>query len=132
MKDNRDDGIAEGWFGCWVLLDGLAHVGRDNWCSRGPRRSLVAAIFRSSANRTGKIGGPERTCVGLHRLHARPVRISLGYFEGYTSGSRDSPRAPVGPSQMASQTAFGFFHLFLTQIMFSFTIIILSRFYKKV
>ena len=70
MKYNRGDSLAEGWSGFLGLLDGFAHVGRETWCSRAPRRSLVAAIIQRAATCTGMIVGPTWTSVGLYTLHA--------------------------------------------------------------
>ena len=89
------------------LLDGLAHVSREPWCSRGPRRALVAAIFRWSATRTGTIGSTVWTGVGLRTLHARTVHTALEYREGYRPGGCGGPLVPGDPSLTASQTAFG-------------------------
>ena len=106
MKDDRGDGLAEDRGGFLGLLDGFDHVGREPWCSRGPRRALVAEIIRWAATRTGTIGGPAWTGVGLHALHARPVRTALGCREGYRPGGHGGPRVSGGPSLTASQTAF--------------------------
>ena len=99
-------GLPEGRGGLLVLIDGLYHIGSDPWCSRGPRRAPVAAIFRWEVTCTGMNSGLEQTCVGLHKLYARPVRTALGYREGYRSGGRNRPLVPGGPLQTALQTAF--------------------------
>ena len=92
-------GLPEGRGGLLVLIDGLYHMVSDPWCSRGPRRAPVAAIFRWAATRIGTIGGPSRTGVGLHALHARTVRTALGYREGHRSGGRRGPCVPGSPLQ---------------------------------
>ena len=97
MKDDRGDDLAEVWGGFLGILDVLAHVGRDTWCSKGPRRAPVAAIYRWEATHTGKIYSPELIGVGLHALHARPVRKELGYCEGYRYGGRSRPRVIWAP-----------------------------------
>ena len=82
MKDNQGGGLAEGRGVFLSLLDGLARVGCEPWCINVPRRAPVAAISQWAATRTGKIGGLERTRVGLHTFHARPVRTAPGYCDG--------------------------------------------------
>ena len=57
MKDDQGIGLTEGWGGFLGLIDGLAHVGRDPWCSRGPHRDPVVAIFQWEDTHTGTIGG---------------------------------------------------------------------------
>ena len=89
------------------LLDGLDRVVREPWYSRGPRKAPIAAISLWAATRTGTIGDPSWTCVGLHAVYAQLVRTSLGYREGYRSGGCGGPRVTGRPSQTASQTAFG-------------------------
>ena len=84
----------------------FTHVGREPWCSRGPCRDPVAAIFRWETARTGTIGGPAWTCVGLHTPHTRPVCISLGYHDGYRSGGRGVPHVPGTLLQTKLQTLF--------------------------
>ena len=76
----------------------FVHIGCEPWCSRGPRRTPVATIFLWSAPCTGTIGSPVWKCIGLHTLHARPVRTSLGYCEGYMYGVCGRPCVHVGPS----------------------------------
>ena len=73
------------------LLDVLDHVFHEPWCDRGPRRAPFATIFRWVATRTGMIGGPAWTCVGLHTLQARMVRTTLGYRERYRSSGCRGP-----------------------------------------
>ena len=90
-----------------VLADVLAYIGCEPWCSRGLRRSPVAAIFLWVDTRTGTIDGLAWTGVGLHALHARPVRTAPGFSEGYRPRGSYRPRVPGGPLLMASQTAFG-------------------------
>ena len=90
------------------LLNGFYHAGREPWCSRGPRRAPVAEIFRRATARAGMIGGPAWTGVGLHALHARPVRTALECRERYRSGGYGGPRVYWGdPLQTASLTEFG-------------------------
>ena len=81
------------------LLDGLDRVVREPWYSRGPRKAPIAAISLWAATRTGTIGDPSWTCVGLHAVYAQLVRTSLGYREEYKSGGRNRPSIPGGPSQ---------------------------------
>ena len=89
------------------LLNVFAHVGSERWCSRGPCRAPVAAIFQWATACAGTIGGPEWTGVGMHTRHGWPVRTSLGYREWYRYGShiRHHVSSPP-PSQKASLTAF--------------------------
>ena len=56
MKDDRGNGLEEGWGRFLGLLGGFAHVCRDPWYSRDPRRSLVVVIIRWADARTGRIG----------------------------------------------------------------------------
>ena len=99
--------MKEGWGGHLVLLNVFAHVGRVPWCSRGPCRALVAAIFLWTTARAGTIGGPSWTGVGLHALHALPVRTSLGFRERYRSGGHVGTHVSWDPLQTTSLTAFG-------------------------
>ena len=89
------------------LLDAFAHFGRDPWCSRGPFRAQVLAIFRWATARAGTIVGPAWIYVGLHTLNARPVRTELGCTGRYRSGSNDGTRVSWGPAQTALLTPFG-------------------------
>ena len=107
MKDDRFYGLAEGWAGFLVLLDGFAHVGCEPWCSRALRRDLVAAIIQWITARAGAIGGPEWTGVGLNVLYAQMVCTALGCREGYRPGIHYTPHVSGGPSMTALQTAFG-------------------------
>ena len=87
-KTTRGDDTTEGPGGFLGLLDVLTHVGCDPWCSRGPCRASVAAIFRWATTCAGTIGDPAWTGFGLHVLHALPLRKSLGCRERYrTSGN---------------------------------------------
>ena len=79
------------------FLDGLAHVGREPWYSRGLRRAPVVAVVRWSSTCTGTISGLEWTCVSLHALNAPPVRTALGFCEGDRTCGRGGPRVPGGP-----------------------------------
>ena len=45
MKDDQGGGLTYGWGGFLGLLDVLNNVVRDTWCSRGPRRALVARVL---------------------------------------------------------------------------------------
>ena len=107
MKDDQGDGLTEGRGGFLGLLDVLAHVGCEPWRSRGPRRAPVATILRWATAHAGTIGGLEWTGIGLHTLHARPVRAVLGCSERYRTGGHGRPHVSWGPSLTASQTAFG-------------------------
>ena len=98
MKDDGGNGLAEGLGGFLGILDGLDHVGCEPWCSRGPRRAPVVAIFQWTATCTGTIGGLTWTYVGLHVLHARLVHTALGCREGYSPGSSGGPHVTEGPS----------------------------------
>ena len=84
----------------------FTHVGREPWCSRVPCRSPFVAIFRWATALAWTNCGPAWTGVGLHALHARPVRTALGCDEGYRPGGHGGPRVSGGPSLTASQTAF--------------------------
>ena len=99
-------GLSEGQGGFMGLLDGLAHVGREPWCSRGPCMALVAEIFEWAVTRTGTIDGLEWTGVGLHALQSWKVRTSIGYCGGYRPSRCGGPRVPGGPLLTASQTTF--------------------------
>ena len=112
MKENWVDGLADIRGGFLGLLDGFSHVGRANWCSRDPRRALIAAIIRWATARAGTIGGPEWTDVGLHALHARPVRTPLGCHERYRLGGNGGLFVSGVPLLTASQTAFSHLPLF--------------------
>ena len=70
MKYDRVDSLSEGQGGFLGLLGGFSHVAREPWCSRAPRRALVAEIIRWEANRTWTIGIPAQTGVVLHALHS--------------------------------------------------------------
>ena len=91
MENDRGDGMIEGGGGFLGLLNIFAHVGPEPWCSRGPCRSPVGAIFGWTTACAGTIGGPEWTGVGLHILHAGPVRTALGCHERYRSGGHNGP-----------------------------------------
>ena len=92
MKDNQGGGLTEVRGGLLGLLDVLACVGCEPWCSKVPCRSPVAVIYQWAATRTGTIGGPERTRVGLHTFHARPVRTALRYCDRlHVRWSRQAP-----------------------------------------
>ena len=106
VKYKQVNGLAEGQGGFLGLLNGLAHVGHEPWCSKGPCRALVVAIFWWAATRIGMIGGPLWTGVGLHVLHAQLLSTSLGYCEGYRPRGRGGPCVPGGSSLITSQTAF--------------------------
>ena len=100
-EDDQVDGLAEDRGSFLGLLDSFAHVGREPWCSKAPRRALVAPIIQWETARAGTIGGPEWTDVGLHAFHARLVCTSLGYREGYRPGGRGGPHFSGGPSLTA-------------------------------
>ena len=102
MKYDRGDGLSEDRGGFLGLLDSFARVGRDPWCSRGPYRAPFAAIIRWADTFTGTIGGPSWTGVGLHELHARPVRTELMFCEGYRPGVRGKLHVYGGPSLTSS------------------------------
>ena len=77
MKDNRGNGLAEDQGRFLGFLNGFSHVGRESWLIRAPRRAMVAEIILWGAILIGTIGGPSWAGVGLHALHARPVRTAL-------------------------------------------------------
>ena len=54
-------------------------------------------IIRLAATRTGTVGGPAWTGVGLHTLYAWPVHIELGSREGYRPGGRGRAHFSGGP-----------------------------------
>ena len=89
------------------LINIFAHIGREPWFSRVLCRAPVAAIFRWVTACAGMIGGPARTGVGLHALHAWPARTSLLYNEIYRSGGHGGPCVSWVPPQTDSLTAFG-------------------------
>ena len=115
MKDDQVDSLSEGQGGFLGLLDVFAHVRREPWCSRSPRRDLVAAIIRWETAHEGNIGGTAWTGVGLHALHARPVRVELGCHEGYRPGDHGGPHVSRGLLLTASQTDFS--HHLILQLM---------------
>ena len=106
MKYYWCDGLVEDWGGLLGLIDGFTHVDREPWCSRAPRRALIAAIIRWAATRTGMVGGLAWTGVGLHTLHARPLCTAPGCCEGYRSSGHGGPHVSGGPSLTVLQTAF--------------------------
>ena len=85
-ENDWGDGMTEGRGGLLGLLNVLDYFGCERWCSRGPCRAPVAAIYQWATARAGKIGGLSWTGVGLHALHARLVRTSLGCRKRYRSG----------------------------------------------
>ena len=97
MKYDRVDSLSEGQGGFLGLLGGFSRVGHEPWCSRAPRRALVAEIIRWETARAGTIGGPECTGVVLNTLHACTVRTALGCCEGYRPGSHARPHVSGSP-----------------------------------
>ena len=91
-ENDQGGGMTEDWGGFLVLLDVFSHVGREPWCSRGACRAPFAEIFRWEITRAGTIDGLSWTDVGLHVLHARPVRIALGCCERYRPSGHGRPR----------------------------------------
>ena len=104
MKDDRGDGLAEVRGGFLGLLSGFSHIGCEPWCSRDPRRALVAAIIRWAATRTGTIGTPTWMGIGLHALHALSASTTLGCCEGYRPRGRSGPHVYGGLSLTVLQT----------------------------
>ena len=101
--------MTEGWSGFLGLLDFFAHIGRERWCIRRPCRALVATIIPWSTARAGTVGGMARTGIGLHALHSRLVRTSLGCRAGCRPRGNGRPHVSWGALQTASQTEFGHF-----------------------
>ena len=83
------------------LLNVSAHVGHDPYISRVLRRPPVENVFGWVIACTGVIGGPARTCFGLHKFHARPVRTAPGDCEGYSCGGLMGPLFYGALSHMA-------------------------------
>ena len=98
--------LSEGRSGFLGLLDVFTHVGRGPWCSRGPCRAPVPAIFRWETACAGTIFGPAWTGVGIQALHSRMVRIAMGCRERYRPGGHGGTRVFLGAPQTALHMSF--------------------------
>ena len=102
---HRVDILEEGQGGFLGPLDSLAHVGHETWCSRAPRRALVAVIIRWETACIGTIVGPSWTGIDMHTLHARLVHTELGCYEGYRPIVHGGSHVSGGPSLTDLHTA---------------------------